>query len=330
MRLCLLAVLLACPLFAEPKVGDVAPKWKLKGEVINWPECDTLDACAGDVVLIHEWETRDMNSVKELKAIQALWSERGGKGFHVFAIHRLDHRKYWDVVEFMDNGDFTFCVPIGGFYAASDFGDYKADKDFRTTVIGVDGKIAFYGSTGWKEVADSELKKCIYPQLGKHSVPKAVEECAANFMKRAYGRALNAAGKLKDSTDAAVKADAELVISRCQSFAAALQARIDAANESKHFVHAIELLDRMQEEFKDTEYAKKADADLKALRNDKAAKAEIKAGEAFKKMQADYKKKDRAARIAALKWFAGKYPESVYAADARTLMASMEESLKAK
>lgn len=330
MRVFLFALLLAAPLCAEPKVGDAAPKWKLKGEVINMPECDTLEKCAGDVVLIYEWETRDINSNKDLPQIQKLWSERGGKGFHVFAIHRLDHRKYWDVVEFMDENDFSFCVPIGGFYAASNFDDYKAEKDFRATVIGVDGKIAFYGMAGWKEVAEAELKKCIYPGLGKQSVVKPVEECAANFMKRAYGRALNMSVKPAESTDAATKADAEHVIARAKALATALQARIDAAIESKHFLEAVELYERMISEFKDHEIGKKADTDLKALKNDKAAKAGIKAGEAFKKMQADYKKKDRASRIAALKWFAGKYPDSVYAAESKTLMASMEESLKAK
>ncbi len=330
MRMFLLALLLAAPLFAEPKVGDAAPKFKLKGEVINRPECDTIDACLGDVVLVYEWESRDINSGKDLPQIQKLWSERGGKGLHVFAIHRLDHRKYWDVVEYMDDKDYSFCVPMGGFYAASNFDDYKAEKDFHATVIGVDGKVAFFGMAGWKEVVEAELKKCIYPGLGKQSVVKPVEECAANFMKRAYGRALNMAVKPSESTDAAAKADAEHVIARAKGFAVALQARIDAAKESKHFLEALELTERLANEFKDHEIGKKADADLKVLTNDKAAKAEIKNGKAFKKVQADYKKSDRAARIAALKQFAAKYPDSVYAADAKTMIASMEESLVKK
>lgn len=329
-RVVLAMCLLAAPLCAELKVGDAAPKWKLKGDVINWPECDTLEKCAGDVVLIYEWETRDINSNKDLPAIQRLWSERGGRGLHVFAIHRLDFRKYWDVVEFMDAEDLSFCVPMGGFYDGSDFSDYKADKDFRATVIGVDGKIAFYGMAGWKDVVEAELKKCVYPGLGKHSVAKAVEECAANLPKRAFGRALNIAAKLKDNADETVKADVELIIARLEGFAKALQARIDAALESKHYPDALTLYERMASEFKDHDFGKKAEADLKALKNDKAAKAELKAGEAFRKMQADYKKKDRPSRIAALKWFAGKFPESVYAADAKKLMASMEESLTKK
>ena len=330
MRLFLLALILAAPLCAEPKVGDVAPKFKLKGEVINRPECDTLEKCLGDVVLIYEWESRDINSGKDMPQIQKLWVERGGKGLHVFAIHRLDHRKYWDVIEYMDDKDYSFCVPMGGFYAATDFSDYTAEKDFRATVIGVDGKVAFFGLAGWKEVVEAELKKCIYPGLGKQSVVKPVEECAANFMKRAYGRALNMAVKPCESADAATKADAEQVIARAQGLAAALQARIDAAKESKHFLEALELGERLASEFKDHEIGKKADADLKALTNDKAAKAEIKTGKAFRKVQADYKKSDRAARIAALKQFAAKYAESVYATDAKAMIASMEESLVKK
>lgn len=327
---CLIVALLicACPLFAEPNVGDVAPKFKLKGEVINWPENDTLDACAGDVILIHEWETRDMGSSKDLEAINKRWAERGGKGFHVFAIHRLDHRKYWDVVEFCADKGYTFCVPMGGFYAASDFGAYKAEKDFHTCVIGVDGKVAFYGNMGWQDAVDAELEKCIYPGLTKHAVAKQVEDCAANFMKRAYGRALKDAAKLKESADAVVKADAELVISRAEGFAKALQARIDAAKESKHYVQAMELLARMEEEFKDHEFAKKADADLKALKNDKALKPEIKCGEAYKKLLDEIKKKDRKERIAALKAFAQRYKEMQAGIDAEALAKALEESLK--
>ena len=321
-------LLCACPLLAEPAVGDVAPKFKLKGEVINWPECDNLEACAGDVILIHEWETRDMGSAKDLEGIQKRWDERGGKGFHVFAIHRLDHRKYWDVVEFMADKGYTFCVPMGGFYAASDFGNYKAEKDFHTCVIGVDGKVAFYGNAGWQDVCDAELKKCIYPGLTKHSVAKPVEDCAANFMKRAFGRALNAAAKLKDSSDANVKADAELVIARATAFGASLQARIDAAKESKHYILAIELLARMAEEFKDHELGKKGDADLKAMKNDKALKPEIKCGEAYKKLLDEIKKKERKERIAALKAFAARYKDMQAGRDADALAKALEESLK--
>jgi hypothetical protein len=177
-------------------------------------------------------------------------------------------------------------------------------------------------------VVDAELKKCIYPGLTKHAVAKQVEDCASNFMKRAYGRALNAAAKLKDSTDATVKADAELVIARAEGFGKALQARVDAAKESRHFVLAMELLARMEEEFKDHEFAKKADADLKALKNDKAIKPEIKCGEAYKKLLDEIKKKDRKERIAALKAFAAKYKEMQAGLDAEKLAKELEESLK--
>lgn len=326
----LLLLIVASPLCAQPKVGDDAPKFKLKGDVINWPECDTLEKCAGDVVLIYEWEVLDLVSAKDLPVIQKLWSERGGKGLHVFAVHRLNFRKYWDVVEHMDREGFTFCAPMGGFYDASDFSAYKTDKEFRATVISVDGKIAFYGLAGWQAVLEGELKKCIYPGLGKHAVAKPVEEAAANFPKRAYGRALNMAAKLKDSADEAAKSDAELVVTRAEGFAKELWSRVDAARDSKYFVEAADLLERLCAEFKDHEHGKKAEAEIKALKNDKAAKAELKAGEAFRKVQADYKKKDRAARIAALKSFAAKYPDSAYAEDARKLSASMEESLQKK
>lgn len=326
----LLSLLVAAPLCAQPKVGDDAPKFKLKGDVINWPECDTIEKCAGDVVLIYEWEVLDLGSAKDLPLIQKLWSERGGKGFHVFAIHRLNFRKYWDVVEHMDREGFTFCVPMGGFNDASNFDGYKTDKEFRATVIGVDGKVAYYGLGGWQPVVEAELKKCVYPGLGKHVVAKPVEDAAANFQKRAFGRALNMAAKFKDSADDAAKSDAELVMARAEGFARELWARVDAARESKHFLEAAELLERLCAEFKDHEHGKKAEAELKALKNDKAAKPELKAGEAFRKIQADCKKKDRAARIAALKSFAAKNPDSVYAEDARTLIASMEESLQKK
>jgi hypothetical protein len=330
-RLLIALALCAAPVFAEVKVGEAAPKFVAKGDIVNRPEALTLEDCKGDVILIKEWQARDIESMREMPTVQKIWAERGGKGLHAFLIHRLDFEKYYDVMEICEDRGYTFPVPMGGFYDKSDFGEYKAETkgSFRTTVIGIDGKVAFYGKSGWQEVLEAELKKCVYPGLTKQTVAKACEVAAAHFMKRSYGRALNEAQKLKDSPDEAVKADAALIMARAEHFARALSARIDKAKEDRRWLEAIALCERMEDEFINTDYAKNAAAQIKAIKDDKSLKSELKAWENYKRTQEGNKKqKDRAMKVNALRAFAKAHPGTKAAEDAEMLAKGMADSLK--
>ncbi len=327
--LCLLA-LAATPLTAAPKAGDAAPQFKLKGNVVNPVEHTQLSEMQGDVVLIKEWQIRDIGSAKELPTIQKYWTERGGKGLHAFLIHRLNFEKYHDVIDYCQDKGYTFCVPMGGFYDTNDFDAYRADsKEFRTTVIGVDGKVAFHGTTGWEPVLEAELKKCVYPGLTKHSVHKLVEKAAGFFAQRSYGKALVEAQKLSGHADDAVKGDAALLIERAEGFHKALRSRIDKAREERRWQLALELLDRVVEEFRLHEYGTQAAAEAKALRDDKSLKSELKSWEAFKKvLDENRKRKDRNARATALRAFARAHTGLRAAEDAEKLAKELEQSLE--
>lgn len=324
--ICALAML-ATPLLCQPKVGDDAPNFKVKGNVINPQEAVTLADCKGDVILIKEWQARDMESAAEMPTVQKYWTERGGKGLHAFIIHRLDFEKTQDVLEYCADKNYTFCVPMGGFYDASDFSAYKTEKSFRTTVVGVDGKIAFYGKTGWQEALDAELKKCVYPGLTQHVVAKQVEKAAVFFASREYGKAITEADKLIESTDEAIKADAKLVKSRSELFAAALRGRIDKAKEEKRYQKALDLLERMSKEFRLHEIGTNADAEAKAMRADKSLKPELKAWENLAKVLESNKKKDRTMRANSLRAFAKANPGMKAAEDAEAMAGVLERSL---
>jgi hypothetical protein len=329
-RIVLSALLLcACPLLADPpKVGDDAPKFKANGTLINPPEfARELKDCVGDVILIYEWNARD-GTKGGLTDIQAYHTKWGGVGLHVWTIHRLDYEKFPQIDVMARKEGWTFPIAMGGFYDdANDFFAYKDGKTFRTCVVGVDGKVAYYGKdAAWKTALDTELEKVVYPNLGKHVVAKGAELTAGKFAKREFGKALLDCDRLLAGELAAdVKADLELISRRANELANARLERIKAAKEDRRYDLAMKSLTLLDDEFWGHKISDDAKAEIKALKKDKAIKKELDAYEDLDKLIAKEGKGDPQTFVNALQAFA----KSHNTVRAGTVADSMANKLKA-
>ena len=269
------------------EVGQDAPKFKAAGTLVNPPEfARELSDCEGDVILIYEWHMRD-GTAGGLADIQKYWEKYSGRGLKVFTIHRLNFEKWPQVEAYCRGNKYTFPVAMGAFYDdKNDFFAYKDGKNFRATVVGSDGKVAYYGKDdGWKAAMDAELAKIIYPNLGKNEVAKDVEKAAEFFAKRDFGKAINEASKrIEGEQPEGVKADAELVIERARAIAKRRNDRIKEWLEDKRYDLAMEYLELIKAEFKSNEIGDEAADKIKELKKDKEAKKELKAFEALQKV----------------------------------------------
>jgi len=283
-----LLALLAAPLFAGTAVvGEPAPKFKAGGRLVNPYEfARTNEDCKGDVVVILEWNIKDLDTKKIAQELATTFKTWGGKGLWVFAVHRLRETPR-DLHHFCKAEGITYCVPLGGFYDEdNDFGAYvHEDRIYRTTVIGVDGNVAFYGRGDYDAVLQKELKKLVYPGLGKHVLAEKLAKAGRSFAQREYGAALAeveklAAGELTEEE----RADAQLLIDACKNLAMRRNERVTAWIADKRFDLALPALEVIEKEFKGHELGKQAKELFESTRKDKANKAEIKAYEDLKKL----------------------------------------------
>lgn len=289
MRLLLaLFALLAAPLCAGTVVvGKPAPTFKAGGRLVNPYEfARTNNDCKGDVVVILEWNVKDLDTRKIAGQLAATFKTWGGRGLWVFAVHRLRETPR-ELHHYCKAEGISYCVPLGGFYdEANDFGHYvHEDRIYRTTVIGVDGNVVFYGRGDYDTPLQAELKKLVYPGLGKHTLAGKLEKAGRNFAECNYGAALAeaeklAAGELTDDE----RADAQLLIERCKALAERRNERIKAWTDDKRFDLALPALEVMEKEFKGHELGKQAKAGADAITKDKANKEELRAYEDLKKL----------------------------------------------
>ncbi len=303
-----LLVLLATPLCADAlKVGQEAPKFKAGGNIINPPEfARELKDSVGDVILIYEWHNRDATR-SGLADIQKYHDKWNGRGLQVWTIHRLDFEKFPEIDIIARQEGWSFPICMGGFYDESnDFFGYKDGKSFRTTVVGVDGKVAYYGKdAGWKAALDAELAKAIYPNLGKHAVAEGARDPAKDFAERKFGKALLGcekllAGELADD----VKADVQLVQQRAKELADKRLERIKAWKEDKRYDLVVKALEVLAAEYKGHTIGSDADVEIKALKKDKEIKKELGAFESLDKLIAKDGKTDPQGFVNALREFA--------------------------
>ncbi|MCC6466035.1 MAG: hypothetical protein IT463_11910 [Planctomycetes bacterium] len=281
-----LLFLLAPVLAAEPKVGEDAPRFKAGGNIVNPPEfARELPDCQGNVVLIMEWHARDA-SAKDAAKVQAYWDKYSGRGLHVFTIFRLDFEKLLQVRKLAKSSKYTFPICMGGFYdEANDFARYKADSGFRTTVINIEGKVAFWGNAGWEAVLDRELARCPYGSLPREKVADPAKEAAKAFGDRKFGRALKQAERLLAAPpDDQTKADLELICTKARELAEKRNERIKAWRADLRYDLVMPALDTMKDEFAEHELGEAAKKELFEIRKDKAAKDEIRAFDDLKKL----------------------------------------------
>ncbi|MBX3474206.1 MAG: hypothetical protein KF754_07465 [Planctomycetes bacterium] len=283
-----LLALLAAPLCAGTVVvGQPAPKFKAGGRLVNPYEFHrTLDDCKGDVIVVLEWNVKDLDSRKIASQLASTFKTWGGKGLWVFAVHRLRETPR-ELHHYCKAEGITYCVPMGGFYDEdNDFGHYvHEDQIYRTTVIGVDGNVAFYGRGDYDTVLQRELKKLVYPGLGTQVLAEKLAKAGRSFAAREYGAALAeaeklAAGELTDSE----RESAQLIMDRAKDLATRRNERIAAWTADKRFDLAMPALEVMEKDFKGHELGKQAKAAFEAIRKDKANKDELKGYEDLKRL----------------------------------------------
>jgi hypothetical protein len=323
------ALLLSAPLMADPPaVGADAPNFKAHGTVINPPEfARELKDSKGDVILIYEWNARD-GTRSGLGDIQTYHSKWNGKGLQVWTIHRLDFEKFPQIDVMARAEGWTFPICMGGFYDdKNDFFGYKEGKTFRACVVGVDGKVAWYGKgDGWKAPLDTELKKVLYPNLTKHAVHDTAHLAAKKLGEREFGKALLDCEKLLAGELAPEpKADLELVQKRANELATLRRERVKKAIEERRYDIAQQTLTLLDEEFRGHKISDEAKEELKALKKDKAIKKELDTFEKLDKVIAKDGKGDPQTFINALRAFAKGMPNT----SAGTVAEKMADRLQA-
>lgn len=328
MQILLILLLLAAPLAARTlNVGEEAPKFKANGDIINPPEFErTLEDCKGSVVLVMEWSLRDP-TFGDMKKVQDYCNKHAGKGLHIWTVYRLDYEKLYRVRKIAWEHNFTFPICMGGFYDdKNDFFGYKREESgFRTTVVDVDGKVAFYGEKGWDTVLDKELAKLIYGGLGRHKVADPVTKIAASFAKRDFGRALKDAETIEAAgVPEAAADDHGYIVGKLKQIAETRNQRITEWIADKRYDLALPALEVMREEYKGHKLADDAKAQLDAIKKDKEAKKEIKAFEDLQKLIDKARLGEKQMLVNGLKDF-GKRMNTVRAGTVATKLAEQYE-----
>ncbi|MCC6573382.1 MAG: hypothetical protein IT462_06270 [Planctomycetes bacterium] len=320
--------LLAAPLVAEVTVGKPAPFFKVDGDCANPVELKTLTECKGEVILLVDWHVRDIPTQKIIKQVQGLWDKYRGKGLHVFATHRLNMERIDAVEDYCVKNKITLCSPICAFGETNDFDAYFVKDKMYITVIDIDGKVAYYNTSGgWQTVLETELKKVVYPNLLRQAVVKPLESAAVNFGLGFFGKGMNLARTaLEGELDAAGKDDARYIIKRGEEILERKRKRIEKEKERRHYVQVFEWLEELTRAFKDTEVATAAEKEIKTLKDDKKVKEELKAQESLIYVINGARGKGKAQRVNTLRTFAKNFPGTRAADDAEELATRLENA----
>jgi len=334
MRTFAVAILLAlCPVLAASglKVGDRAPNFEMNGMVVYPPESvRNLSDCRGDVVFIMEWQMRDP-TVGQLATVQRLWERFGGKGLHVFTIHRLNFEGELEVRKHMREKGYTFPVAMGGFEdRANDFEAYRnPGEGFRTTIVDIEGNVAFYGTDGWQSTLEREMARVRYPGLGKQTVADPADRAARHMRDRAFGRTLNeAATLLEGEISDEARADLELVIERVTAMAETRLTRVEAWLEDRRYDLALPMLDTISNEFSRHKIGDDAKARHTELRRDRDIRNELRAFEELDRLIERTQRQGDAMLVNALRAFANAQKQYRAAGVAERMAADLEYLLE--
>ena len=158
---------------------------------------------------------------------------------------------------------------------------YEAPSLPKVWVIGVDGKIAFIGGSGYDEIIDKELAKAKYPGLGRADIHKDVEPAAKAFAAGNFAEAYKLAEAVYDNTeDDKAEADAEYVMERIDDRIGTLSVRAETAEVMKDYQLAINCWTEMLK-YKGMDDAEEAPERLKKLTDSETIKKEIAARHAL-------------------------------------------------
>jgi len=261
--------------------------------------------------------------VKALPSLQGLWNEYGGKGLHMFLLHSQAGSDD-DVKKVLSKNGLT-TAPV--LMDRSGFSSYPGDNGLPFAyVIGVDGTVVFEGRGDYHAVVKTEMAKIKYPGLGKLNVAKGLEKAAADFVAKAFNKAIDACNKIveKGKDEAAVE-DAKFIIERCNAEGARIRAGVDKAKEEKRYIDAFAGLDVLALGFKGLELGDNAANELKELKKDKDVKREYDAAVALQKLIEGQKTmKAKSDKAKQLRDFAKKNDGTRASEDAKSLADKVE------
>jgi hypothetical protein len=143
-------------------------------------------------------------------------------------------------------------------------------------IIGVDGKIAFTGMSGYSDALEKEMAKVKYPGLGKAAIHKDLEPAAKAFVEGKYADAYKLAETVSDNTeDEKAEEDADYIMERIDDRLTTLSVRAETAEIMKNYALALGCWEELATKYAGLEDAEEAPARLKKLQEDKAVATEI-------------------------------------------------------
>ncbi len=252
--------------------------------------------------------------------LEQLWNETKDKGFHIFHIESQGASEE-DLRKFCEEKNLTFPQVMS---SGSDFNNYPGGNGLPYAfVIGVDGKVAWQGRSGYKGVIHEELKKVRYPGLGKLEVADAVHKAAAQFATKRYGKAIDMATKLLEHDDAATVSDAQLVIARANLKGTQLvdQAKRDESN--REYASAMATYKFLEKAYKGHDRGKMAAEKRSALKKDKSVQKEIKAAAALAQVLVATERKNPPVQAQALAGFVKRFDGTKAAEKAKKKLSKL-------
>lgn len=318
--------LLCCAAYAQKTsglTGNAAPDFSAT-RLLNAPADGQLSLadCKGEVVLVKLWGVKCGPCIGSMPEVQHLWEKYEGKGLHIFMLERQGHGES-EIKKLYADMKLTFPQVIEG-----SFGGFPGVGSIPYAyVIGVDGKVLWEGNSGYAGEIDKEIKKVKYLGLGKNEIAKELEKAAQMLGTGDYAKAADEARKVKEkkADDAAIVADADLIISRVDARAAGLRKAIDTAKEARRYHEAAAMLATLSGKgFKGMEVADTAATELKEMKADKGIKEELAAWNALTTLLETIKKQKDAARKAELENFATRNAGKAAADEASKLAAEIE------
>ena len=255
---------------------------------------------------------------------QKAYESYKGKGVSFFAVEgdgltRAENRAF--------AGEWQYTFPIVTL-ADSKLSGYDMVTMPATYVINSFGRVMFQGDGDYEKYIDAGLEDVKYPNLGKQAVADDCEKAAEAFGKGDYAKAKELANALLAGEPAeGVAADAKFIVERCDTLSSAWRTAVDSAKEEGRYQDAMDYLEKLADGFKGSEIGDKADDEMKELKKDKDAKAEIKARKDLAKTLASNRKvKNKEDKLTALYKFYEKNEGTAAANDAKEMAEAIKDS----
>lgn len=208
--------------------------------------------------------------------LEQLWKENQDKGLHIFHVERQGSSAD-QIRDFVKQRRLTFPQTLGG-----DFSKYEGGNGLPYAfVIGVDGKVLWQGRSGYKQVIHEELKKVLYPGLGKREVSKELVKSARLFAAKKFAKSLSEAKeeleKLEGEESGEIAQEARYIISRIEKLGKLRQDKATQAKSEKEYFEAYRIYRELAVQYSGHEIGDLAKSAYKEMDSDSKIKKEVKA-----------------------------------------------------